>query len=420
MAINTLSALSSLIKYRYEKGFENCVFQNNALLKRLKKEYNVGGYQSWIPYQITLGEGGGSANVGNAVTNSSSVTTKNVLLTRARDFGVASVDGLALNASSTGKQEAFIDAVTLMMESKLQAMANNLEIALFRSGAGALGQIGSGYTNTDTSITLTDPNDAKNFEVGMVIVASTTNDGFNVKASSSVDNTAIITAIDRYNGVLTMDVDGDFAGTDWAAADYLYRQGDAIQAASSSDGTLKVKGLSAWLPSSVASSGDSFFGMDRYTDVERLAGLKFNGASMSMLRAFTGAGVLAADRGEMPRLFVTSFQNISQLCDELQGQAFQTDFSTGEVGFSTIKFHIPGIGPCEVLGSRACPTSVSYLLDESKWVLKCSSPKLINIDERDGLTMRLNATADQLDMRFYFYGQLACLRPGANVRIAHT
>src|SRR3990167_3086453 len=196
MAINNQTQLASVLKRHYAKTVGDTTFEKNPLLARIKKDSSWGGENAFLPVKIALGAGGGSATIANAITNSSGMEFKHWLLTSTKNFHVASVDGETWVASKH-RPDAFIDAAKEAMSSALQEMANVTSIQLFRDGKGVRGRIASTQDVTLSVITLSDPLDAVNFEVGHVLVASTSAAGTGIKQTASVNNTATITGVDR-------------------------------------------------------------------------------------------------------------------------------------------------------------------------------------------------------------------------------
>jgi hypothetical protein len=123
------------------------------------------------------------------------------LVTRVADFALASIDGQLLAAAQTDPG-AFIDGAELMIDAAFQTAVNRLASAMFRNGAGTIGQLLS-TVNVSGNIytcTLTNPDDAVQFEIGQVIVAVQNVDG----SGTAPTDVATITAVNRNTGALTV------------------------------------------------------------------------------------------------------------------------------------------------------------------------------------------------------------------------
>ena len=92
---------------------------------------------------------------------------------------------------------AFMEAATTEVDGALHALARSISSALFRDGTGT---IGATTEVSGTTLTLVEPDDVVNFEVGMEIA-------FNDNAGSERDSGQAIgvSAINRNTGVLTVD-----------------------------------------------------------------------------------------------------------------------------------------------------------------------------------------------------------------------
>jgi hypothetical protein len=104
-------------------------------------------------------------------------------------------------------------------------------------------------------ITLEDPTDVNSFEEGMVLIADNNDNGLTPKTG-----TATVTGIGT-EGTITVDDAAGISG--FADNDYLFVEGDP--------GT-PMDGLALCTPLVAPTVGDDFRGMDRSTNVARLAG----------------------------------------------------------------------------------------------------------------------------------------------------
>jgi hypothetical protein len=401
MAINNSSTAASVLKLHYEKSYEDACFKNNPTLMMIPKENNWGGTNRVVPVKFSLGEGGGSATFASGSANSNSIDFTHWLVTTTKAYHFASVDGETYNASKIAP-DAFLDVSKEAISSALQSMANATSVSLFRDGAGVRGRVAaSPALSSSTTLTLLNIRDAKNFEKGMRVVSSTVATG-----AGTMKEARTVTKVNRSTGQITFDTAFD-TGAAWLASDYLYRAGDEA---------LVLKGFDAWLPETVATSGDSFFGVDRAADRERLAGVYYDGSSQQLAEALIDGLNFGVDLGADPDTIIVSATSYSALAKELGSQAIQQNFQKGQVGFQFLVINSQA-GAIQLVGDRSCPENVAYCLNKKSWKLCSRGPKSFNIDDRDGNIARLNASADRLDYRFYTYINLVCTSPGKNVRI---
>ena len=104
------------------------------------------------------------------------------MVTRVADFSLASIDGQLLAAAQTDPG-AFIDGAELMIDAAFQTAVNRIASAIFRNGAGTIGQIAAlvatagvftfttGPANATAGATYT--NNGNTFTVTNTIVAGT-------------------------------------------------------------------------------------------------------------------------------------------------------------------------------------------------------------------------------------------------------
>ncbi len=407
MTINNTTA-AAILKQVYAQKAEMALYKTNPFFSALKKKSGIAGSSHEVPV-IYAAPQGRSAVASTAITNGTGASAGMVrfAVTLARNISECGIDGLTWQSSKTSPQ-AFVDALKMSMEAQLINMAADTSFAIFRDGMGYRGQIISTQSITGaTTITLQDASDTKSFEPGQVIVASTASDGTSIKQTSSTDNTAKITAIDISAGTLTFDVAVDsFGSNDWAAADYLYVQGDPAA---------KIRGLSAWIPSTVTST--SFFGVNRTAHADRLGGIRYDGSGQSVREALIDGANTGAERGASLDTAFISFSKFSDLSKEMGSQANQTNFKMGSLGFAGINLMTPA-GEIKVVPDRSCPNGVAYLLNMSSWYLGHSGPAPINVVDEDGHPFIRSTTDDAYNARLYSYCNLICTSPGQNVRVA--
>ncbi len=166
--------------------------------------------------------GGGSASFASAYANQSSPLVAEFLVTRVADFRLATIDGQLLAAAQTDPG-AFIDGAELMIDAAFQDAVNRLASAMFRNGAGTIAQILTvvNVSGTNYLVTLTNPDDAVQIEVGQVLMAVQNVDG----SGTAPTDVATVTAVQRNAGTFNVTSATNIA-SDWPASYYLAVQGD--------------------------------------------------------------------------------------------------------------------------------------------------------------------------------------------------
>jgi len=396
MSLDMTSFDAALKELYRNQTVPNLEYSKNPFLAMVPKMTEFYGDKYPLPVRYG-GPQGRSATFANAQTNKGNSSLTKFELTHVRDYSLASIDGLTLEASQSDKG-AFIRAAKLEIDGALQTATRSLARALFRDGSGAIGRVTTG--GTGTSITLTDTNDVVNFEVGQELQFCATKTGSSVKSGNIT-----VTAVNRTTGVLTTDaasaIDG---GSGTATNDFIYQMGDY-------DGM--IKGLDAWI--SDAASPGTLFGVTRTTDRTRLAGVYKDGSSTPIEEALIDGLTLVAREGGRPDTIFINFNQFSNLEKALGAKVQYGTVKSGEFGFSSLKMHGPN-GTVDVVPDHNCENDAAYLLQMDTFQL-CSIGPAPKILTHDGNKMLRETSSDGVEIRCGYYAQLGCNAPGYNGRV---
>lgn len=401
-----LTAMNAALKELYDgQVVENLVYADNPFLAMIPKKTDFGGKYKPIPI-ITGVSQGRSSTFSYAQANQSPVQIQSFLLTRASDYSLATIDNQTMLASRTDKM-AFLEGAKLVVDGAFRSVTNSLASALFRSGTGSIGQIGSvGVVGTGI-IQLSNVNDVVQFEVNQVLQANAT-DGGTPRAALGY-----VIAVNRSLGQITVATSG-LGGSaanpsGWTAADYLLVQGD---------NNLKVKGLAAWLPPTAPTAGDSFFGVDRSQDVTRLAGLRYDGTAQSIEEAVIDASSYLAREGGKADVLITNFASYAALEKSLGSKVQYVDLKgPAEIAFRGIMINGAN-SMIKVFPDRNCQAQTGYLLQMNTWTLNSlgDAPQILRYG--DGLEMLRVSNADAGEVRIGYYAMPSCNAPGWNSYVA--
>lgn len=246
---------------------------------------------------------------------------------------------------------------------------------LFAGGTASRGQIGSGgvsLSGSTLSFTLANSQAVVQFEVGMVLQASSTDGGAAAQNVSGTIDAIQIVSVNRGSGAITGTVVQGSPGSSWAASYFLQVLGDiGIGGASTIAGALGLSGLAAWVPSVDPPSNDNFWGVNRSTDPTRLGGLRYNASSQSISEGITNALAYANREGAAPDLIVIDFVSYSTLINELGAkvQYVQLEHDEVQVAFEAIHFH-SAYGKIPVLADRSCQSQTAWCLTMDTWKLR--------------------------------------------------
>ncbi len=321
---------------------------------------------------------------------------------------------------------AFVDAAKLQMDGGFRNLTNNIAFELFGSGTATRGISAATSSQTGASpnvvtIPLTNAQSIVAFEVGMLLVASTTDGGATGLTGVTV------TAVNRATGVITgnaitLSTGATVASLDanWAIGTgiaYLTVSGDLpTTGATSTSSFLALSGLAAWIPVTSPASNDSFWGVNRSADPTRLAGCRFDASSFTIEEGMTNALAFLNREGGKPDLCVMDFASYASLVNALGAkvQYVQVNHDEVEVAFEGITFQ-SAYGRVTVLADRSCPAQTAYLLTMNTWKLRSLGkvPHILTYG-MEGLEGLRVGNADALEIRIGYYGNLICSAPGWN------
>jgi len=387
------------LKQHYQNYTPNNVYyKNNPLYAITKKYTKFTGSVKPVP-QIYSNPQGRSATFSNALAQAGNTKGVKFMLTRVPDYGVVEIGNEAMLASMDDAG-SFVELATQEIDGGLVSVGRSIATAMYRDGTGTIGRISSGSTVASLNITLATLSDADSFEVGMTIGASS---GL---GTGERTGSAQITAINRDTGTLTT------AGSNWSAQitslavnDYLFVKGDFNK---------KLSGLDAWVPLT-APSATAFFGVDRTSDITRLAGVRKSLIGLPIAEALTNLITATCKAGATTDLATMNFENYAALENQL-GSKVQYSMpikdSEGIIAFDGIK--VMGLkGPVTVLPDVNCQSDRIYAIQKDTWQLS-SLGEAPSLFDSDGQKMLRSGTADSLQVRMNAYLNLECTAVGWN------
>lgn len=363
------STVSGILKELYDdQKVQWLTYKDNPLLAMMKKEEKFPGKYYPVPVVYGLSQGA-SATFASAYANQTSAQVAEFLVTRVADFSLASIDGQLLAAAQTDPG-AFIDGAELMIDAAFQTAVNRIASAMFRNGAGTIGQMSgnvASVSGTIYDITLANPDDAVQFEIGQVLNCTSLVDG---SAGAANSNSFTVSAVNRNSGVLRGNI--PTASTGWTADYFLAVAGDLPttsnnnfqpSGSTTTNSLLKLAGLAAWLPIAGPGVSDTFFGVNRNLDVQRLAGVTYDGSNLSLEEALLqGTGRIALNGGRVDTA-VCSYSTYTALIISLGSKVQYIDEKIGEIGFRGVQ--VNGANTVmSVFPDRSCPDGLIYCLNQ--------------------------------------------------------
>lgn len=416
----TLDTMESALKILFKPGrVKDLTYKKRPLLGVLPKRNDFFGKSMQVPLRYgdpqnrSAQFGYGQRRV-LADTTTDSSDFEDFMVTRAKNYGFAYLDGETVEAAGADIG-TFVRQAANEIEGTLNGIANDLARDLYRGGTGLKGRIGSiAVVGGNSVITLLDATTVRMFEIGERLWAATTETGAVRSATADVPP---IRAVDVSSGTITVTGDVTAFASAWAANDYLFAAGDAPNGASL---RRKVRGLDAWLPAVAPTGGDNFFGVDRSVHPTRLAGIRYDGTGETVAEALLSCHMEVAQEGGDPNVYVMNHYHAKQLLKEMEGTVERSEMASpdAKIGFKTFKV-MTTEGDVDVLVDRNCPVGVAYLLqlDTWSWATLGGGPRILGPSHDGQRMLRLNDD-DAYEVRTGFYGQLICDAPGFNGRCA--
>jgi hypothetical protein len=361
---------------------------------RIAKESGFVG--SDFKYPIRYGNPQGISGLFvNAQTNASS--SKGVQLTaqRAKKYGIITLDGEALSAAE-GKEGAFENLVTLETDAVIAEVIDSLAFDLYRTTSGVRGTRATGGLSGNI-VTLTVPDDARNFKVGMTVGASPNADG-----SSPRVGTTTVAGLDEDAGTVTLTNAASI--TSFSDGDTLFRDGDP--------GTC-TEGMETCTPLTAPTAGDSFRGIDRSVDTRRLAGVRFSDTTFTPEETAGIIGVKISQTGQKATTAMFNPIRFYQMVRRLNAKVeFDGGGGTADFGFEYVNIVTPA-GTLRAYSDPDCPMNrVRVYNDAAHYIKHLKEYPHVLMD--DGLNMLRSTTTDSVEARLRAMGQYCQSNPAAH------
>jgi len=426
---NTSTSYAALLKRLYTKDVvADETYTDNPFLALVPKKEDVVGDSYTVP--VIYGQAQGrshtfaNAQTTGVISGTSSAAFRNSLISNWADASISS----ELILQTSNDAGAFLSAAKQVVSGQVKNLSKTLEFEMMGDGVATLAQIavGSSVSLSTGVLTFTTPQSAFNFEVGMQIVASSTNTGtgsLRTIGSGLTGNYtgAVVGAVDRVNGTITIYNTSGVAvapndstygvSSALTAGDYLYAVGDK---------GLGIQSISSWIPySGPAATGDSFTlnAINRAVDPTRLAGLWYNGQGLDTVQALIQSAAQVAQQGDHITHYFMTHPKFAALSSSLVSKVQITDLrATPGVGFTSIDI-VGTNGAIKCIPDRVCPPTSIFGLKLSEWEL-ASVRKAVFSWDLDGNSEGLRQSSDGgLELRFMSYTNLFCHKPSANINI---
>lgn len=418
MALDTTSFAPQLLEI-VEKSVEQALYTKFPFLGLVAKKKDFGG-ESWrIPVNYEDNQGGAAgfteAQTSAALTGYGTPLSKAFSVTHVTEYQMARISGSVIRRSE-GKGSAIVEATKFAIDSATRNLSRSIEHKLFRDGSGYIGQITS---VSGATFKMANADDITFIQVGMRL-------HFADNATSTLANdlrsaTALhVIAVDEDANLVTCNA--NLATVSAVDDDYVYRAGDRQDAASASK--ITIAGFQGWIPGSAsrpASSGDSWFGVDRYAHPTRLAGQYWNAGSTPPEEVLIEMSHRVVRRGGAlthvmaPPAFYRALVKAMQS----RGQVPLVNVETKPgIGFRGVHV-VSSESDLVVIPNVFCPADTLCGIDIDTWKL-ASAGETIRLCDEDDLKMQRLSSEDTYEIRFVFEGNLGCLDPSKNINVTIT
>ena len=412
MGVDLTSYQAMLKDYYSDARVEKFCYQEQPFWAWLPKAEDFGGKRYSMPLQHETPVGI-SPTFADAQANKEGSSYDDFLVTRAKLYGLLSLDNESMDASDMNKG-AWDKARLREAKDLFLSVAEKLGKAVFTNHGGAIGTIEadpSGYTSGST-FTLANVDDVVNFKIGQHYQHAKTDGTSGAVGSSGVSITP--TNIDRDTGVVTFDVVsgslvvndmGPLQGTPGTV--YFFLRGGF---------GLGFAGVDSWIPASTSGLSTPFYTVDRSVDPTRMAGIRFDGTGYSAFDALE-KGLARGRREEaMPDTIWVNHERFTDFSIQLGAKVERPTVKLGPVGFDSIQIHSGG-KPVKIMADRHVPYDVAYALTRSTWKFRSLKKAPRFLWGHNGNVIP-EATSDGIELRVGLYGNVFCNAPGRNIRIA--
>ena len=412
---STLTTYAALLKERYLSSdvIEELTYPENTLLTMLEKKGDSGMVGDVMPVPVMYSNPQGLGRTfSTAQTNATNLTSVAFNVEMGDYHGVVHIGDKVLKASRTNKG-AFLENKTTEIDGLWEQGGENESIYLWGNGGNSLGRIAAISGNV---LTLENPEQAANFEIGMELVLSA-NDGSDTSHSLRTGNTTV-DAINRATGQITITA-GDITGE--AVGDYLFRQSDFF----GDQGAVVIKGVQSWV--TATDSPMALWGVaaaTRALDPQRLGGCRIDPATLIGKTIEERIKILFAQmtgrfKAKAPThgfLHPEDFQVLETLMSARGIRALEDDST--QFGFMKIAVATSS-GKVPIYCDRHCPKGNFFALRLEDWGLS-HMEELFHPQRGDGLDILRRASSTDYEFRLLSYPGLWCRAPKNQGRVSLT
>jgi hypothetical protein len=403
-------AADAMLKQLYDlPAMQDLSYSDRPFFALVNKKGGEGGNGTKIPLAIATSQGF-APTLAQAQAVLAAQDLEAFVVTPVVLLSVARISGLTLEASMTSKQ-AFAKGAKMVIDAAVKRLANAVSSGLFRDGSGTLATVGTSPNLSTGIVVLTNPQESVQFEVNQALQRT--------RSGTLGSATYYVIAVDRNTGTITLSLSLGGAAADLTAGGASATIVAADKLLTAGTLNLQVRGLPAWITDSSSALSTPFYGVSRAKDQVRLAGIVFDGTSLSVKDAIVSAISRVAREGGRPDYCFMDFESYTQLAQDLQANVIYTSLEgPGKVSFSGFRFQGPK-GEVIVVPDRDVEPKTAWLLQMDTWtLLHANEGEPVFLDDNGvGQVFRTVESYDGREVRAKFYGNLACNAAGFNCKV---
>lgn len=361
----TISSVAYVFKHMYDRGVTDEALRLHPTIDMIAKTDDFGGDS--ILYSVKTGNAQNITSGSLATAQAVGTSSKGVQFTmyRKKKLGTITLDVEALLAAKKQPEGAFATLVVNEVDGFVNEFTDRLGFDIFRDSYGARGIVSSISSNT---ITLTIPDDARNFKVGMPLGAYTGATGTGARVGTSP-----ITNVDTDAGTITVTNIASIASIQ--ANDYLF--------ASPEVGS-NIEGFELCTPLAAPVVGvDSFRGQDRSVNAALLAGARINDTNTMIEENAGKIAVKIRQNGGRADTLVLNPQRYWEMVRRLGAKImYAGGGGSADYGFEKVMINSPA-GVLNVVSDADCPTSRGRVFLNASHKLR-TLEEFVHIANEDG------------------------------------
>ena len=383
MSNDTMTTVAYFLKTVFDQGLADETLRLHPTLDMMEKIADFFGDS--ITYAVRIAN---AQNIASSATGISGLAAAQAVgsaskgvkfnMTRVRKTGTISMDIEAIAAAIGRNDGSFENLLSTEVDGLNREFTNRLGFDLFRDGTGKRGQRLSAAVNV---VTLATPDDARNFQVNMVVGASPNADGSGARVG-----TTAVAGVDYDAGTVTLVSAAAIAA--FADNDFMFASPEISN---------NLQGFGSCTPL-VAPTSTLFRNVDRTANIALLAGARLNDTT-SMIEENAGrCAVKVMQNGGIVDSLVLNPQRAWEMLRRLGAKiVYQGGGGTAKYGFEAAMISTPA-GDLRVIPDPDCPMTEGRGFHNPSHKIR-SLKEFIHLGNEDGKYELRMPTDDALEAR---------------------